>query len=424
MNAQLMVLCSLQLTVCSMFTLIGPFYPKRAEEAGVSLTIVGLIFSLNPIGQLCACIPTGYYLKQIGRRKGILWALSMMSISILLLGAVDFCDFTWFIILSVISRFLCGVASGIFFTILMAIISSNFTASLQMAIMYIEVSAGIGLLAGPAFGSVLFYFGGYFMPFLVFGLYFAASVPVVYKLLGPDRSYNEKNADLNAGVLVKHRSILFDLLGYALLMYGIGVQSPVIVLHLMSFGLSNEAAAMLSLLGTMIYMIASPIVAKLPKTIDLKLVIALGLLIFASSYYIMGPVAPFPSELTWVMLGISLGGIGFAMVYIPCMPSMIKTSTEELGLCNDDVLADSLSSIMNFTSALGEIFGPVLGGYLFDVFGSEVTFGSVALLGLGYFFVYYHFSFRHQFKKPLLSADEKEATLELNSSLISKNTSD
>jgi MFS family permease len=97
MELPLVVLCALMFTVSSMYTIITPFYPQRAEEAGVTLTVIGLIFSLNPIGNALICVPTGRYLKQIGRRRGILIALSLMvrpsqSCSILFLGLVDFCD--------------------------------------------------------------------------------------------------------------------------------------------------------------------------------------------------------------------------------------------------------------------------------------------------------------------------------------------
>jgi MFS family permease len=97
MELHLFVLCALVFTVCSMFTVIAPFYPKRAEQAGVSLALIGLIFSLNPIGNALASIPTGRYLKLIGRRRGILLALGLMvrpsqSITTLMMGLVDFCD--------------------------------------------------------------------------------------------------------------------------------------------------------------------------------------------------------------------------------------------------------------------------------------------------------------------------------------------
>lgn len=371
-----------------MFTVITPFYPRRAEEAGVSLTIVGIIFSLNPIGQLFACLPTGHYLKQIGRRRGIVLSLCMMSVFILLLGAVDFCDYTWFIILSAVSRLFSGAAAGVTMTILTAIISSNFADQLRTAIMYMEFSAGLGLVSGPVIGSAFFYLGGYFLPFLVFGVYFAVCAPVVYWLLGPDRDYIEKNLGLHAGELFKHRSIALDLLSIALQMFGIGMQSPILVLHMMSYGISNEVAALLTISWTVTYTFASLIVSRLPRSIDSKTTMSIGLLVFPIAYCCMGPNFPFPSELGWIVVGTTLGGISVALVFIPCLPSMIKTSIEELGYENDDRLTDSLSGALKFCAALGEIVGPVIGGAFYTILGPKIGFGIVSVIGLCYFCVY------------------------------------
>jgi MFS family permease len=97
MDLHLLVLCLLVLSSCSVYTVISPFYPQRAEQAGLSVFLIGLIFSLNPIGNALACLSTGHYLKHIGRRRGILFALGLMvrpsqSLSNLLLGLVDFCE--------------------------------------------------------------------------------------------------------------------------------------------------------------------------------------------------------------------------------------------------------------------------------------------------------------------------------------------
>jgi MFS family permease len=64
---------------------------------------------------------------------------------------------------------------------------------------------------------------------------------------------------------------------------------------------------------------------------------------------------------------------------------MINTATEELGLHNDDQLADALSSeayigLMSLFIALGEIVGPPLGGFLVEKYDYQVTFGVLSLI--------------------------------------------
>mmetsp|Transcript_13081 Transcript_13081/g.24451 ORF Transcript_13081/g.24451 Transcript_13081/m.24451 type:complete len:430 (-) Transcript_13081:207-1496(-) len=417
MNAQLFILCLVNATVCSMYTLITPFYPQRAEEAGVSMTLIGFIFALNPLGQVVSCLPTGYYLKQIGRRRGIVAAIAIMSLSLFLLGAVDMCDYSWFLALSIASRFIGGLASGIFGTILMAIISSNFTDSLQIALMYMEVSAGLGLLIGPAVGSLFYYIGGYYLPFIVLGTYFAMCTPAVYWLLGPDREYIEKNKDMNAWVLVKKSRILLDMLCIALLLHGIGVYAPIIAIHYQEYGANAEEAAMLTVIGTVSYMICSTIVAKYSGKVDFHITIASGLFVQFISYYLMGPLYPAPQHIALVIIGQTLSGLGFALVYIPILPSMLRSSTDIYGYAKDDKLSDALSSLMNLISSVGEIVGSIIGGALYQYYGDQAAYGSVSFLCLFWFFAYYHLAYNRRGRGLLSRTQQEEAAFELKSSL-------
>jgi predicted MFS family arabinose efflux permease len=72
---------------------------------------------------------------------------------------------------------------------------------------------------------------------------------------------------------------------------------------------------------------------------------------------------------------------------------MINTATEELGLHNDDQLADALSSevylgLMSLSVALGEIVGPPLGGFLVEEYSYQVTFALLTLICLVVLVVY------------------------------------
>jgi MFS family permease len=228
-----------------------------------------------------------------------------------------------FIALSMASRLLCGVAAGMFFTIILAIVSSNYADRLQMVIAYVQISLSLGFFAGPSIGSVFYYMGGYFAPFLAFSLYFALAVPAIYCLLGPDREYIEKNKTLKAKDLVKSRvrarqAIVLDAMNNGLMMFGVGALNPLITLHLMTYGLSNQAAGLLSVSNTLTFMIASPVVAKLASFVNRRLVMATGLIFLALAYYCIGPLSPLPDQLGCVLLGLGLLGCGFGLVYGEC----------------------------------------------------------------------------------------------------------
>jgi MFS family permease len=82
---------------------------------------------------------------------------------------------------------------------------------------------------------------------------------------------------------------------------------------------------------------------------------------------------------------------------------MINTATEELGLHNDDQLADALSSeayigLMSFFTALGEIVGPTLGGFLVEKYDYQVTFGVLSLISF-MVLVLYAISTNHKWRR-------------------------
>lgn len=209
------------------------------------------------------------------------------------------------------------------FTIVYAIISSNYTDRLQMVIAYIQTSTGVGLTAGPAVGSLFFYFGGFPAPFLAFSIFFASTVPVVFVLIGPDRDYIERNSAFQAISLIKSRvrvsqPILLDLISCALIFFGVGVITPIITLHLMSYDLSPEVAGMLYVTNTLAYFIASPLVAKLPSSIPKRHIISVGLVAFALAFYCIASLSPFPDQLGWAVFGLVLFGAAFGVVYGKC----------------------------------------------------------------------------------------------------------
>jgi MFS family permease len=218
------------------------------------------------------------------------------------------------------SRFFCGVGAGMFSTILFAVLSSNYADQIQTVIASLEICTGLGLVAGPTMGSILYYIGGYFTPFSVLATFFAVAIPAVFVLLGPDREYIEKNKTLKASDLVKcwvqpTQSIFIDLINSGLLMLGIGFLTPTLTLHLISYGLSIEAAGILSVTNVLAYLVTAPLAAVLSNKINKSLMMTVGLLLLTLSFYCMGPISPLPNQLGMIVLGLVFLGLSFSATF-------------------------------------------------------------------------------------------------------------
>ena len=58
-----------------------------------------------------------------------------------------------------------------------------FPDDVQMKMGLIELSAGLGYVVGPAFGSFLYHFGGYISPFAFFSVFQIILAPIIYYIV-------------------------------------------------------------------------------------------------------------------------------------------------------------------------------------------------------------------------------------------------
>jgi len=79
-------------------------------------------------------------------------------------------------------------------------------------------------------------------------------------------------------------------------------------------------------------------------------------------------------------------------MYVPLLAHMIDLATKEYHFENDDVLSDTISGSINFVMAIGNLFGPIVGGFLVEYWSFEHMFSLFGILFLahGVFFAVVH----------------------------------
>ncbi len=75
------MLCVISFISHSAFSLMGPFYPLKAQEKGVSVTWVGLVIGWMAITQVLSGILVGKFLGRLGGRNLVIMAGSLMIIA-------------------------------------------------------------------------------------------------------------------------------------------------------------------------------------------------------------------------------------------------------------------------------------------------------------------------------------------------------
>ena len=194
------------LLICSTYTLIAPFYPKIAKEKGIPLWMVGIVFALNPFGNMIASFFIGRYLNKLGRKNVVISSYFFTALSLLLISPIEYLDRTYVIILSFASRLVAGVGSCCLFTTVTTIFTSDYPDQIQIMIGRMEACIGLGLIIGPMLGTGLYSINLIIsMPSLAVVIVLFS--PLAWKMLGNFQNYLQVESKIQRGQLFLKRVI-------------------------------------------------------------------------------------------------------------------------------------------------------------------------------------------------------------------------
>ena len=163
--------------VCSTYTLTASFYPKVVQKKGMSILLIGIMVSLNPLANLISSVILGKYMNAIGRKNVLIGCFVTTAASLVVLCPLEICNLTQAIIISIFSRVFGGIGAGCAFTAVITIFVSDYPDRTQIMISRMEIASGIGYILGPLIGSALFLLN-LFIALLVVGILIFIYCPV------------------------------------------------------------------------------------------------------------------------------------------------------------------------------------------------------------------------------------------------------
>jgi MFS family permease len=184
------------LLVNSTYTLIAPFYPIVAQNKGLPLWLIGVIFALNPLGNIICTPILSKYLQQIGRKRVVIASFILTSLSMFILSPIEYVSPPYVILLSVISRLVGGMGASCLFTTVITIFISEYSDQMQKVIGRMEAAIGLGLIIGPMLGTSL-YMINLLAAMTGVGVIILLFVPLGWKMLGEFREYQVKEVNIN-----------------------------------------------------------------------------------------------------------------------------------------------------------------------------------------------------------------------------------
>lgn len=376
---------------CSVYAVLAPFYPEYAYKRGLNEKEVGYIFSLYALVALFLSPVNGRIMNSIGRKNVLLIGGILESIGMLLFSWVVTLDNSAFLTFSIIARILMGAGGSALLVTCFAVISNIYPDNMESKIGIMETLGGVGLMAGPFIGGILYTIGGYHFVMITYTLIFLTITGYCYKILPIDNPEPVKNEEkVSYKQIFSIPRILLALVVVVYGMAGPAFLEPVLAKFLNDdLRYSKLAVGFLFGLPTLGYTVAMTLLTKIPKEIDRRHVLFVGLFIEGVSFVIVGPwsVIAEPNLVT-LIIGLTFLGFGSAWAYIPSLPFLTDVAAQEWPMSNREAVGNTLSTIMGTTHYFGEAIGPIIGGLCCYEFGTANGFAFFGGLILLYFVIY------------------------------------
>lgn len=363
------------------FGIIMPILPFYAEHLGATATHLGLLFASYSIVQFFFAPIWGAMSDRVGRKPMIVLGLVGFGISFFFMGMANS---LWMLFAARITG---GILSAATMPTVMAYIADTTTVESRAGgLGLLGAAMGIGMIFGPVLGGFLGEYSASLPFYVAGGLGIAVSLfafSLLPESLSPQaRAHNRTHArSSNPGDSL--REILAALTG--------PIGFVLIIAFLATFGSANlqgtfalfsqahlnfgesEMGLVFGVMGAVMALGQGLLVGRFVNRWGEERMIQVGLISSAIGYLLF----LFTVDLTSMMVVMAIMGLGSAALN-PSVNSLASKRSPE------DEQGQAMGLVGSYNS-LGRIFGPVVGGALFDVLGYQWPF----LFGAALFFASY-----------------------------------
>jgi MFS family permease len=362
----LFICCLVIFTDMVGYSIITPSIPLFAKLFSASDTAISFAFATYPVAFLITILPFGYLVDKLGKNYLII-GLGMLSLA----TACLFLVYAESIISFSIARAFQGIGSAASWVAAQPLAAQQIDTSKKkgLEISSITIAYGLGMILGPALGSI----GGLRTPFYI-NFILAALVGVVALFTLKKAALTESVIDHNYLVIIKRPGIIVACLTIMFLYASLGMMEVLFPLYMDSLAFAKGSIGALFLILSILLVIGQPITGYWMNRNGPYFLIMAGFFFFALSLALMAVGKTFAWWIPVFMLsGITIGALTSASMLLIAENS----SHGEQG---------SAYGIWNFSFSIGYLWGPALGGMLSD-------FSHANIPSLGFQLPFYFFSF-------------------------------
>ena len=176
---------------------------------------------------------------------------------------------------------------------------------------------------------------------------------------------------------------------------------PVLSLRYEQYSISAATSGLLVLFSSIPFTLSSVLVVHLSRIISRRLVILLGGMLAIVSCLLTGPshLFPFSKNFSLMLVGQMIGGCGFSFLSVPVLPEAQSVCFAKFQGRKREEIVNKLAGLFNTFFSIGHIFGPLIGGGLFESFGFRGLTDTLAVLTTGFFAAYFYFGEVYKWRK-------------------------
>lgn len=348
-----------------------PFYPLEAEEKGATPSQYGFVFGVFSLALFIFSPVAGLLMSKFDATKIILCGLLTIGSTNIFFGFLDKISVSYlFIGMSIIIRIFEGAGYALVRNTSIAVIICEFSSNIEMALAVVNLFFFAGFLIGPVAGGTLFELGGFKLPFIFIGVLLLSTAFVVFFL--PKSLPKQENISVKQITMVLRLPcvILGVLTVFGSTMKG-GFMISTIEPHLQKIDFSPFEVGLMILCSALANGITSIVCSKLCVKYNCGLlIICFSSFIFICSLPLLGPSLCIQIDLNiyTIVLSMILSGIGFGGEQLAGF-SIINKGAQIAGLPKNLHTYGLVSTIFTSSIFLGNSIGPILGGWLYEVYG-------------------------------------------------------
>lgn len=364
-------------------SLPAPFLARFVTDRGGHVIESTAVMQITIFALAISSVIFGKYQARIGSKILLISGIATFAICQCLFGLLSYVgNIHVFVTAGICLRAVQGIGQGAYAVSSLTLLCQEFPTHVGQVFGIIESAVGIGYLAGPILGSLLYSItNGMAAPFAISGATLLLLVPLgVITVKNTQQRKSSVTDTVNALDFIGTPGCIL-ILGLATAMYGgFGIYNSTVTIYLENQSFTVIETGLTMFLCSITYCISSMIIGFVAGlgTALRRTILVMGLVGFCGASLLLTP----NQTKTWIFMGVSFLGVcgGFTLIssFTELINMAVKKSIDDK---TKFALHSTLSGSWNFVFGMGSFIFPLVGNELQKIMPFALSLLVAALGG-------------------------------------------